>query len=72
MNPVVVDGFDPGGEQFVELGQIRDRAGHPLSAQLDEELLPDGSEEPFDLAASGGLAGLGVRERDAQAGQCAQ
>jgi len=69
---LVVDGFDPGGEQLVELRQVADRAADAVEAELDQELLPDGAEEPFDLAPSGGLAGLGVRQRDAQAGQCPQ
>jgi hypothetical protein len=33
---------------------------------LDEELAPHGAEEPFDLAASGRLARLGVDQADAQ------
>jgi hypothetical protein len=62
----VVDGLDPCGEQLVELRQIR---GDTPVAELDEELLAEGAEEPFDLDAAGGLPGLGVRQRDAQAGQ---
>ena len=41
--PAVVDGLDPGPEQPVELGQVADRSGDALAAELDQELLPDGA-----------------------------
>jgi hypothetical protein len=66
VDPLVVDVFDPGGEQVVELSQ----AGHAgpgaegAAADLDQELVPDGAEEPFDFASASWLSGSGVGELD--------
>ena len=54
VHPAVVDGLDPGGEQRVQLGQVGDRAAGAVAGvgDLDQELLADGAEEPFDLPAA--------------------
>jgi hypothetical protein len=54
MHGTVVSGLDPGAEQPVQLRQVP-RAG--TVADLDEELVADGAEEPFDLAPALGLSG---------------
>ncbi len=54
MGPPVVDRLDPRGEQPVEHGQVRDARA---VADLDQELLADGAEEPLDLAPALGLTG---------------
>jgi len=46
VDPAVVGGFDPGGEQPVHLDEVVDAAGF----DLDEELVAHGAEETFDLA----------------------
>jgi hypothetical protein len=56
MRPGVVDRLCPGGEQAVQLLQPSDRR-RGLGGDLDEELVTDGAEEPFDLPASLGLTG---------------
>ena len=55
VHPAVVDLFDPGGEQGVQLGHVV-HASRP-GADLDQELVPHGAEELFDLAPTGRLAG---------------
>jgi len=52
----VVDGLGPGGEQAVQLLQAGDPCGC-FFGDLDEELVADSAEEPFDLAPSLGLSG---------------
>jgi len=56
MDRGVVDRFHPGGEQPVQGGQAADVRGC-LAGDLDQELVPDGPEEPFDLAPSLRLTG---------------
>ena len=50
---MVVEGFDPGGEQPVQLqergGVVDAGGGEVLAGHLDEELLAHGPEDPFDL-----------------------
>jgi hypothetical protein len=60
---VVVDAFDPAAEQPVQLLQVGCAAA---GLQLDQELLADGAEDPFDLAAALRLARLGVGQADAE------
>jgi hypothetical protein len=60
---VVVVALDPGGEQPVALGEV---GGAAAGVQLDQELLTDGAEEPFDLAAPLRLTRPGVDQADAQ------
>jgi len=69
VDPLVVHGFNPGGEQLVQGGQVGDLPGRAGCGQLDEELLAHGAEEPFDLPAPLGLAGLGVGQPDPEDGQ---
>jgi hypothetical protein len=59
----VVDGLDPGGEQGVQVGHVLQLAA---GADLDEELLAHGPEEPFDLPPAGGLPGPGMDQADAE------
>jgi hypothetical protein len=40
-----VDGLDPGGEQRVQVGHVVQLAAR---ADLDEELLANGPEDPFE------------------------
>jgi hypothetical protein len=54
MGPPVIDTFDPGGEQPVQRGQVRDAGA---VADLDQELLADGAEEPLDLPPALRLTG---------------
>ena len=68
VDPVVVDLFDPGAEQTVQLLQI---PGPAAGLQLDQELLAHGAEHPLDLAAALWLAGLGVGQADAEHRQAA-
>jgi hypothetical protein len=63
MHPAVVDPFDPGGEQPVQLGQV---AGAATRVELDEELAAHRAKHPLDLAPAGRLAGFGVGQADAQ------
>jgi hypothetical protein len=65
---VVVDALDPGAEQAVQLGQVGCAAA---GLQLDQELRADGAEDPLDLAAALGLAGLGVGQADPEHRQAA-
>jgi hypothetical protein len=60
---VVVDPFDPGAEQPVQLLQV---LGAAAGLQLDQELLAHGAEDPLDLAAALGLAGTRVDKADAE------
>ena len=66
----MVDGLDPGGEQPVELAQVGDRVPARVAlgvpGDLDEELLADGPEEPFDLPAALRAARGGVDQPDAE------
>jgi hypothetical protein len=62
----VVDAFQPGSEQLVELDQV---PGPTPRLQLDQELLSNGAEEALDLAPAGGMAGSGVRDADTEHGQ---
>jgi hypothetical protein len=62
VDPAVIDALDPGGEQPVQLAQV-DRGGH---GDLDEELVADGPEEPFDLASPLGPPRRRVGEADPQ------
>ena len=59
----MVDGLHPGGEQRVQLDHVGELAA---GADLDQELVADGAEEPFDLAPPGRLAGAGVDQPDPQ------
>ena len=59
----VVDGLGPGGEQAVQLGHVVEFAA---GADLDQELVADGAEEPFDLAPPGRLSRLGVGQPDTE------
>jgi hypothetical protein len=75
VDPAVVDGFGPGGEQPVQLGD----AGHVpppalggIAGDLDQELLADGKEQPLDLPSSLGAARGAVGELDAEHGAAAQ
>jgi hypothetical protein len=52
MSPPVINGFHPGREQPVQLGQIID-----VLADLDQKLLADGAEVSLDLAPALGLSG---------------
>lgn len=63
MGAAVVDGLDPGGEQGVQLGHVVELAA---GADLDEELIADGAEEPFDLPAALRLPGTRVDQPDPQ------
>jgi hypothetical protein len=63
VHAAVVDGLHPCGEQCVQLHQVGQFAAR---ADLDEELLTHGAEEPFDLAAAGELARTGVDQPDAE------
>ena len=65
MLPDVVDRLGPGGEQLVQLRQVRDPGGAVLG-QLDQELAADGPEKSFDFPPSLGPAGLAVDQLDAQ------
>jgi hypothetical protein len=74
VDPAVVDGFGPCGEQPVQLGD----AGHVppaalagVAGDLDEELLADGEEQPFYLSPSLGPARCAVGELDAEHGATA-
>jgi hypothetical protein len=67
MDPPVVDALRPGGEQPVQLAQVRDAA--PV-ADLDQELLADGTEEPLDLAPSLRPPRRAVGDLDAEPGRC--
>jgi len=68
MDARVVDRLDPGGEQAVELGEVRDLA----LCELDQELAADRPEKPFDLALRGRRARRGVNQLHAQNGARAQ
>jgi hypothetical protein len=68
MDPVVVDPFDPGAEQPVQLLQI---LGAAASVELHQELLADSAEDPLDLAATLRLARLGVGQANPEHGQAA-
>jgi hypothetical protein len=60
VHAAVVDGLDPGGEQRVELAQVGDRVPARIvgiAGDLDQELLADGPEVAFDLAAALWLSG---------------
>ena len=52
----VIDGLDPGGEQPVQLVQVGEgvpaRVALGVAGDLDEELVANGPEEAFDLAAA--------------------
>src|SRR5680860_985211 len=72
---VVVDAFHPGGEQGVELEQGRRRGEAALGelggagvVDLDEELVPHGPKEPFDLASALGSVWGGVHQPDPELG----
>ena len=56
----MVDRLHPGGEQGVELGEIRDA---PVF-DLDQELLADRGENPLDLPPAGRLTRLTVDQAD--------
>ena len=56
----MVDPLHPGGEQGVELGEIRDA---PVF-DLDQELLADRGENPLDLPPAGRLSWLTVDQAD--------
>ena len=63
----VVDGLDPGGEQPVEFAQIGDRVPAGIggvAGDLDQELLADGPEIAFDLAAALRAPRRGVDQPD--------
>jgi len=79
MNLVVIDRFHPRGEQGVQLQQGCRRGEVPFGqllgagvGDLDEELIPYGAEEPFDLAAALGPVRGGVHQLDAQLAAGAQ
>jgi hypothetical protein len=59
MHSPVVGDLDPGVEQPVQLRQVRGRgAGRPaVAADLDQELVPDGAEEPLYLPPALRLTG---------------
>jgi len=56
MLPDVIDRLCPGGEQPVQLRQIRDLRGTGLG-QLGQELAPDSPEESFYLPPAFRLSG---------------
>ncbi len=58
----MVVGLHPGDQQAVELGQVGDAVG-ALAGELDQELAADGAEEPLDLAAALGRAGVECTRR---------
>jgi hypothetical protein len=66
VDAVVVVALDPGGEQPVALGEVACAAA---GVQLDQELLTDGAEEPFDLAAPLRLTRPGVDRRTPRTAQ---
>jgi hypothetical protein len=68
MDPVVVDPFDPGTEQPVQLLKSPCAAA---SVELHQELLADSAEDPLDLAATLRLAWLGVGQANPEHGQAA-
>src|SRR6266536_1299951 len=70
VDPAVVDGLDPGGEQRVELAQVVDRGAGRLAGagDLDQELVPDSPKQTLDLASAGGLPGSTVDQPDAEYG----
>jgi hypothetical protein len=59
----VVDGIDPGCEQAVQLGHVVELAA---GADLDQELVTDGAEEPLDLPAALRMPRTGVDQPDLQ------
>jgi hypothetical protein len=72
VDPRVVDLLDPPGEQVVHPGQVLDRVQGPGNGELDEELLTDRPEEPFNLSAPRGLAWFRVSKANSEASQCPQ
>jgi len=54
MRGPVVGSLDPGAEQPVQLSQV---PGAGTVADLNQELVADGAEEPLDLAPALGLSG---------------
>ena len=73
MDPVVIDRLGPGGEQRVQLqqrpGLRQSSPGEVLGgavADLDEELIADGAEEPFDLPPALRAVRGGVDQPDAE------
>ena len=72
VDPLVVDGLDPGGEQLVQPGQVAHGCRRAGRGELDEELLAHGPEQTLDLAPAGRLAGLGMGQLDTEHGQCPQ
>jgi hypothetical protein len=67
MDSLVVGSLDPGGEQPVEHGQVRDARA---VADLDQKLLADGAEESFGLPSSLRFTGRTVGDLDAEPGGC--
>jgi hypothetical protein len=67
MGPPVIDTFDPRGEQPVERGQVGDAGA---VADLDQELLADGAEEPLDFSSALGFTRCAVSDLDAEPGGC--
>jgi hypothetical protein len=66
MDALVVQGFDPGGEQLVHLRQGRDLGQCARDGELDQELLTDRAEDPFDLSPAGGFPRFGMGQLDTQ------
>jgi hypothetical protein len=67
----VVDRLHPGGEQLVQLSQVRDPGG-ALLGQLDQEAIPDGPEKSFYFPLTFWSSGLTVDQLDTQLGAGAQ
>ena len=63
----MVDRLGPGGEQPVQLRQVREPGGAVLG-QLGQELAADGAEEPLDLAPALRPSRLAVDQLDAEPG----
>ena len=65
MHRAVVDGFDPGREEPIQLGQIGDVVAADdvgLAGDLDQELLTHGPEESLDFASAFGPAWCGMHQ----------
>jgi len=67
VDPRVIHGFHPGGEEPVEPAQVRHRFTLRCG-QFNEELLPHGPKEALHFPSAFGPAGCGVNESDAQGG----
>jgi len=71
MHGAVVADLNPGGEQPVQLGQVRGPGAGPLvicrpAGDLDQELVPDGAEEPLHLSPPLRPAGPRMHQLDAE------